>query len=347
MKKLWIAGLLALIGVVGITAAWYGNRQVNPIAFAIHAGAGTIDPQAMDDATQEAVITTLDRALAAGYTHLQSGGDALGAVARAVVILEDSPLFNAGVGAVYTFEGGHELDASIMSGRDRQAGAVASVTRVKNPILAAQAVMNDSPHVMLSGEGADQFAREQGLEWVDNDHFNTPHRRQSLERAKAKLMAQASVDQLPLDQRSGTVGAVALDRNGDLAAATSTGGMTAKRWGRIGDSPIIGAGTFADNQSCAVSATGHGEFFIRYNVAADICARVRYLDEPLSKAADWVIGRELKGVGGDGGVIAVAPNGEVAMPFNTPGMYRAAIDGEGNKVIAIWQAPLVERQLNR
>ncbi|MBY6188653.1 isoaspartyl peptidase/L-asparaginase [Marinobacter hydrocarbonoclasticus] len=324
------------------------NAETAPIALAIHGGAGTINPEKMSDAQRQAVQAKLDEALSAGYAVLSRDGSALDAVETAVRVLEDSPLFNAGVGAVYTWEETHELDASIMDGATLDAGAVAGVRTVKNPITLARAVMTDSPHVMLSGDGAESFAREQGVTQVPNSHFDTERRLKSLKDAKAKILAQqgvshqAAVAALESEFKMGTVGAVALDRAGNLAAATSTGGMTAKRWGRIGDSPVIGAGTYADNDACAVSATGHGEFFIRYNVAADICARVKYQKVSLASAADTVILERLKAVGGTGGVITVDPNGRVAMPFNTEGMYRASIDADGNKVIAIWQDALTE-----
>ncbi|MBY5991123.1 isoaspartyl peptidase/L-asparaginase family protein [Ferrimonas balearica] len=317
-----------------------------PIALAIHGGAGTIDPAKMSADTRAAVQAKLDEALTSGYAVLKRGDSALDAVEAAVRVLEDSPLFNAGVGAVYTWDEGHELDASIMDGATLEAGAVAGVRTVKNPITLARHVMTDSPHVMLAGAGAEAFAAEQGLPQVANSHFDTESRLRSLKDAKAKIEAQeavnhkAAVERLDTPFKMGTVGAVALDQGGNLAAATSTGGMTAKRWGRIGDSPVIGAGTYADNESCAVSATGHGEYFIRYNVAADICARVKYQGVTLEAASNTVIMERLKGVGGTGGVITVDPQGRVAMPFNTGGMYRASIDGQGNKVIAIWQEAL-------
>ncbi len=317
-----------------------------PIALAIHGGAGTIDPDKMSASTREAVVATLDEALTTGYGLLQEGASALDAVQAAVQVLERSPLFNAGVGAVYTWDEGHELDASIMEGTTLQAGAVAGVRTVRSPIALARRVMTDSPHVMLAGEGAEAFARAQGLEMVSNDHFDTESRLESLKRVKAKIQAQegvshqAAVASLDSEYKMGTVGAVALDRTGTLAAATSTGGMTAKRWGRVGDSPVIGAGTYADNAVCAISATGHGEYFIRYNVAADICARAKYQGIALAEAADAVIMKRLKDAGGTGGVITLDPRGRVAMPFNTEGMYRASIDATGSKVIAIWQAPV-------
>ncbi|MBY5920900.1 isoaspartyl peptidase/L-asparaginase family protein [Ferrimonas balearica] len=315
-----------------------------PVALAIHGGAGTIDPEKMSDEKRQAIAAKLDEALTSGYRLLQNGGSALDAVEAAVRVLEDSPLFNAGVGAVYTWEEGHELDASIMDGATLEAGAVAGVRTVRNPISLARKVMTDSPHVMLAGEGAEAFARSQGVEMVPNSHFDTESRLKSLKEAKEKILAregvshQAAVESLESEFKMGTVGAVALDSTGTLAAATSTGGMTAKRWGRVGDSPVIGAGTYADDAVCAISATGHGEYFIRYNVAADICARAKYQGILLAEAADEVILKRLKQAGGTGGVITLDPEGRVAMPFNTEGMYRASIDAQGNKQIAIWQS---------
>ncbi|WP_078084960.1 isoaspartyl peptidase/L-asparaginase family protein [Microbulbifer mangrovi] len=301
-------------------------------AIAIHGGAGTIEKSKMTPEKERAYRAKLEEAIDAGYAVLEKGGLSLDAVVAAINILEDSPLFNAGKGAVYTYEGAHELDASIMDGRDRQAGAVAGVKRVANPINLARMVMEDSPFVMLAGDGAEAFARSRGVPMVDNKQFDTEQRRQQLERAKEKLDKEnkqdkdyrAAVDSLPVPFRMGTVGAVALDKQGNLAAGTSTGGMTAKRYGRIGDSPVIGAGTFADNRSCAVSATGHGEYFIRYNVAADICTRVAYQSKSVAKAADEVINDVLLPVGGTGGVIVLDAKGNIALTFNTKGMYRAS-----------------------
>ncbi len=302
------------------------HASAQPIAFAIHGGAGTISRDSLSDTQRQAYLSALSDALNRGYRVLEEGGTAVDAVSAAIVLMESSPLFNAGVGAVLTWDETHELDASIMRGQDRQAGAVAGVKTIKHPILAAREVMQASPHVMLSGVGAEQFAQAQGLDMVTNDHFTTPRRVEALQRAKLKANKA---------DKWGTVGAVALDQAGNLAAGTSTGGMTAKRWGRVGDSPIIGAGTFADNDSCAVSATGHGEYFIRYNVAADICARVSYLKLDVETAARQVIFDAMGPAGGTGGVIVVAPTGEVALVFNTEGMYRASIDAKGRKVIAI------------
>lgn len=306
----------------------------SPIAIAIHGGAGTITRENMSPEREAQFEAALREAIAAGYKVLEQGGESLDAVIAAVQVMEANPLFNAGVGAVYTYEGEHELDASIMRGDTRQAGAVAGVKTVQSPIALARAIMEQSRHVMLSGEGAAQFAREQGLAEVENSHFNSEHRYQQLQDALQRLEQTkeagdhiAQVEQQPgwnSAYNMGTVGAVALDQQGNLAAATSTGGMTAKQYGRIGDSPIIGSGTWADNESCAVSSTGHGEYFIRYQVAADICARVRYQGKYIVEAGDEVIHDILLPAGGTGGVIIVDRHGQVHMPFNTEGMYRAS-----------------------
>lgn len=330
----------------------------------IHGGAGTIDRASMTAAQQQAYETTLKAAVDAGYQVLAGGGSSLDAVTTAVLHLEDSPLFNAGKGAVYTYEGLHELDASVMRGDTLQAGAIAGVKTVKNPVLLARAVMEHSEHVMLAGQGAELFAKEQGLQLVANAYFDTELRWQALQKARQlidqkqnKLPHQARLTTLaqptalrlspqwPAEWNMGTVGAVALDQQGNLAAATSTGGMTAKRYGRIGDSPLIGAGNFADNQSCAVSATGHGEFFIRYRVAADICARVKYAGISAAVAAEQVIQHELKPLGGSGGVIVMDRQGNISWPFNTEGMYRAKRSQGQAAEVAIFSAlPALQSQ---
>lgn len=321
---------LQLAVVVALNLLVVSQVKAEPVPFGIviHGGAGTISRDSMTPVQQQAYETTLKHAVDSGYQVLAKGGSSLDAVSAAVVILEDSPLFNAGKGAVYTYDGKHELDAAIMRGDNRGAGAVAGVTTVKNPIKLARAVMEHSEHVLLAGQGAEQFAKEQQLELVKNSYFDTEFRYQALQKALKTLSKTPHQAQLrlspafPLEWNVGTVGAVAIDQHGMLAAATSTGGMTAKRYGRIGDAPLIGAGTFADNQSCAVSATGHGEFFIRYQVAGDICARVRYQGKPASVAADEVM-QELKAVGGLGGVIVVDNKGELSWHLNSEGMYRA------------------------
>ena len=292
-------------------------------SIAIHGGAGTMSRAAMTPEVEQAHRDALAQARDAGAKVLSAGGSALDAVEAAIVILEDDPKFNAGRGAVFTYQGTNELDASIMDGRTRAAGAVAAATHTKNPIRLARAVMEKGPHVFLSGAGADEFSRENGLEQVDPDWFATPERWRQLQELKAKKLGWYDVD-----LKYGTVGAVAVDSAGHVAAGTSTGGLTGKRWGRIGDSPIIGAGTYADDRACAVSATGAGEFFIRAGVAHEICARMRMKGESAQFAADAVIA-EVGALGGSGGVIVAAPDGTTVFSFNTPGMYRARADSSG------------------
>lgn len=326
MKRL-LSGLLLLAGTSVLAAT-------PPIGIVIHGGAGTINRDSMTDAQQQAYHAMLKHAVDEGYKVLQSGGSSVEAVTAAVVLLEDSPLFNAGKGAVYTWDEQHELDASIMEGASRNAGAVAGVKTVKNPILLARAVMEQSEHVMLSGSGAEQFAKEQNLQQVENSYFDTEFRYKALQKAKQAQQKPPHQAAIPFDPawKMGTVGAVAIDRKGNLAAATSTGGMTAKRYGRIGDAPVIGAGNFADNSSCAVSATGHGEYFIRYQVASDICARVKYQGKTAAAAAKEVVA-ELLTIGGTGGVIVVDAQGKLSWAFNTEGMYRA-MRSEGTAAVS-------------
>lgn len=328
---------LLLIGLVLLSHAAAAAEP--PFSIAIHGGAGTIKRSDFSAEQETAYKQKLAEAVEAGHAVLADGGEAMDAVITAIQVLEASPFFNAGVGAVYTFEGGHELDASIMNGANLAAGAVAGVTTVKSPIALARAVMEQSVHVMLSGSGAEQFAQQQGLELVDNSYFNTEARYQQLLKAKQRLGVADYQAYLALDDRFkyGTVGAVALDKHGNLAAGTSTGGMTAKRWGRVGDAPIIGAGTWADNASCAVSATGHGEYFIRYHVAADICSRVKYQGVDIVTAGDTVIHDVLLPAGGTGGVIIIDRQGNVHMPFNTAGMYRAQRIGNQQTEVAIYK----------
>jgi beta-aspartyl-peptidase (threonine type) len=273
----------------------------------------------------------LSAALDAGYAILERGGSSLDAVSEAVRLLEDDPQFNAGRGAVLSHDGEAELDASIMDGAGPRAGAVAGIRHVKSPIGLARLVMDKSPHVMLIGAGAEMFAREQGLEFVPNTYFRTPYRERELQRALA-----AGADGVG-GTITGTVGAVAIDRSGNLAAATSTGGMTNKRYGRVGDSPIIGAGTYANNETCAVSATGSGEFFIRAVVAHDIHALVQYKQLSIEAAAREVVQGKLKHIGAEGGVIAIDRNGHVALEFNSEGMFRGARDSRGRREVAIYR----------
>lgn len=310
-----------------------GEEGVGPV-LVVHGGAGTIRRESMDPETERAIRAKLAEALEAGHAVLERGEPALDAVEAAIRVMEDSPLFNAGKGAVFTHEGRNELDASIMDGATRDAGAVAGVSHVKNPISLARLVMTDSPHVMLAREGAEEFALEMGVELVPSTYFFTPRRWESLQRVREREAEEGSSSG-PVDEKFGTVGAVALDRSGNLAAATSTGGMTNKRWGRIGDSPIIGAATWAD-EACAVSSTGHGEFFIRWAVAHDVCARMRYGEISLSQAADRVVNEVLVEAGGEGGIIALDAEGNIAMPFNTSGMYRGYRTAGAEPVIRIY-----------
>ncbi|MFD1191533.1 isoaspartyl peptidase/L-asparaginase family protein [Phenylobacterium conjunctum] len=317
-------------------------------AIAIHGGAGVIAPGQLKPEQEAAYRASLERIIRAGGEVLARGGSALDAVEAAVRLLEDDPLYNAGRGAVFTAEGRNELDAAIMDGRTLDAGAVAGVTRAAHPITLARAVMERSDHVMLMGSGADAFAESLGVEPVDPGHFFTERRWKSLVRS---LEAQglpvpprppgASQDpraELAHDEgKHGTVGAVAVDIHGHVAAATSTGGMTAKRWGRIGDSPVIGAGTYASDQACAISATGSGEFFIRLAVAHEIAALVRHKGLSLQAAADAVVQDQLTALGGDGGVIAAGPDGALAWSFNTSGMYRARLAAGGAPVIGVYK----------
>jgi beta-aspartyl-peptidase (threonine type) len=298
-------------------------------AIAIHGGAGAMSPEMLPPGTEQGFRDALASARDAGAAVLGGGGTALDAVEAAVVLLEDDPRFNAGRGAVLTYHGTTELDAAIMDGATRAAGAVAAATHTRNPIRLARAVMEQSPHVFLSGPGADEFSRDHGLEQVDPDWFATAERWRQLQELKAKKLGWYDVD-----LKYGTVGAVALDRHGHLAAATSTGGLTGKRWGRIGDSPLIGAGTYADDRACAVSATGAGEFFIRVGAAHEIAARVRLGGESAQAAAEAVIA-EIGALGGSGGVIIAAPDGATGFAFNTPGMFRARADSAGIREVGI------------
>jgi beta-aspartyl-peptidase (threonine type) len=301
-------------------------------ALAIHGGAGTLPRNEIGAEQEKLYLAGLNEALDAGYAVLERKGSSLDATIAAVRVLEDNPLFNAGRGAVLNRDGIAELDASVMDGRTLAAGAVSGLRTVKNPISLARLVMDQSPHVMLVGAGAEEFAKLQGVELVPNDYFVTPVRRMQLERLLRGAVTTKENDLAAF----GTVGAVALDGSGNLAAATSTGGMTGKRWGRVGDSPIIGAGTYANNASCAVSATGHGEFFIRTVVAHDICAQVEYLKIPLAKASANVLAK-MKALGGNGGVIAIDPAGEVVLDFNSEGMFRGVATSRGRREVAIFR----------
>lgn len=311
-----------------------------PLTLLVHGGAGALDKGDYTPEEETAYRAALEAALDAGYGILEGGGSALDAVETAIVMLEDSPLFNAGRGAVFTRDGKNELDASIMDGTTLAAGAVAGVTRVKNPVRLARKVMENSEHVMFVGDGAEAFAKTQDIEFVEPDYFRTERRWRAYKAALAKEKAankEKKETGLPHDFKYGTVGAVALDAEGRLAAGTSTGGMTLKRYGRVGDAPIIGAGTFADNRSCAVSATGWGEYFIRLSIARDICAQVEYGGKSVAEAANDVIHNRLQTLGGDGGVIVLGPDGQYVMPFNSAGMFRGVRQGERPAEVAIYK----------
>ncbi len=292
--------------------------------FLVHGGAGVFHPDQLPEGREQEYLEAVEEALSIGEEILSSGGSAIDAVEKAIIFLEDQPFLNAGKGSVFTAEGTNELDASIMDGKTMNAGAVGGVTTVKNPITAARKVMEQSPHVFMVGAGAEQFAASVGCEIVDPSHFYTQERFDALMRVQ-------EANPSPEDNR-GTVGAVALDRYGNLAAGTSTGGMTNKRFGRVGDSPIIGAGTYADNNGCAVSCTGHGEFFIRYAVAHDLNAKLKYQVTTLETAANEIIHHKLKDAGGSGGLIAVDKDGNYTMPFNTNGMIRGVVTPEYREV---------------
>jgi beta-aspartyl-peptidase (threonine type) len=306
-----------------------------PIALAIHGGAGVISREEIGPDRDRQYRAGLAAALEAGYQVLRAGGAALDAVTAAAMALEEDPLFNAGRGAAYTWDGTHELDAAIMDGATRKAGAVAGLTVARNPVRVARRVLEACPHLLLAYAGADAFARKEGLADATQAYFDTEFRLEALRLEKARIAAGISDLGVPADRRHGTIGAVALDAQGRLAAATSTGGATAKLPGRIGDSPLIGAGTWAD-ANCAVSCTGLGEFFIRAGAAHDVAARMAYLGQTVQEAADEVILRTLTALGGTGGMVALDVQGRVAMPMNSEGMYRAMVDGGGRRLVAIY-----------
>ena len=325
--------LSLLVGLI-MTLSTQAKEIEHPFALVIHGGAGVISRADIPEENLEKIHADLNAALDAGQAILKKGGTALDAVSAAVVVLEDSPFFNAGKGAVYNAEARHELDASIMEGHTMRAGAVAGVTTIRNPIRLAREVMEHSPHVLLAGAGAEAFAdTRKDVRRVTNDYFDTPHRLQQLRATQAEEKTAAAAGP---GTYFGTVGAVALDQHGHIAAATSTGGMTNKRWSRVGDSPIIGAGTYA-NEHCGVSGTGWGEFYIRAAVAHDICARMAYRGDSLQTAADAVILEVIPKMGGDGGAIAIDRKGNIALPFNTGGMYRGWIKPDGSRGTAIFR----------
>jgi beta-aspartyl-peptidase (threonine type) len=352
--------LLIAIAVTNIAAQKGGYGEVkqlqgpqNPrLGFIIHGGAGVITKGSLTPDMEKQYRAVLEQAVTAGYQALRSGKTSVDAVEIAIRIMEDSPLFNAGKGAVFNAEGKNELDASIMDGKTLLAGAVAGLHHVKNPISLARAVMEHSPHVMLIGDGAEEFAKEQKVELVDEKYFFTQRRWDELQEIKKSekekegksesvkppgLATAAPMYSEQLHKIFGTVGAVALDKFGNLAAGTSTGGLDNKKWGRVGDSPIIGAGTYANNNSCGVSATGSGEYFIRLGVARDIAAMMEYRAMPIQQAVDTEIKQKLQALGGDGGVIAMDKFGNIGISFNTEGMYRAYINADGKAVVEIYK----------
>jgi beta-aspartyl-peptidase (threonine type) len=322
--------LVAAIAALGIATMSHAAAPV----LVIHGGAGVIKRE-MSPAREKAVRAALTQALQKGYAQLKSGKTAVDAVSAAITVLEDDPNFNAGKGSVFTHDGKNELDAAIMDGATLGAGSVAGVHRVKNPILLARAVMEKSDHVMLVGDGAEEFGKSVGVELVDPSYFRTEERRQQLQKALKEDADKVKHSDVETAKHFGTVGAVALDAEGHLAAGTSTGGMNDKRWGRIGDSPIIGAGTYA-NSGCAVSGTGWGEYYLRTVAAHEICMRVTQMRVPLRRAAAEVINQEIPSMGGNGGAIALDGNGTIAMPFNTDGMYRGWIGADGVPHVAIY-----------
>ncbi len=330
ISKLFSLFLVLLFVSNGQSAETPNGSTISPIVIAIHGGAGTLERSKFTPQLEIEYQNKLKEALETGYGVLQQGGTSLVAVEKAIIILEDSPLFNAGKGAVFTSDGTHELDASIMDGKTLEAGAVSSIKHIKNPITLARLVKDKSPHVMLIGIGAEEFASLHDLERASQFYFYTERRWKSLVKAKEKAARNKGGE-----IEKGTVGAVALDRNGNLAAATSTGGLTNKLYGRVGDSPIIGAGTYANNQTCAVSGTGQGEFFIRLSIAYDVHALMAYKGLDLESASNEVIAK-LSQLNGTGGIIAIDNKGNIAMPFNTKGMYRAAIDKDGKRKIKIF-----------
>lgn len=331
--------LLAAVAIAALLAPAQARAEaVAKPVLVIHGGAG-VSPGDLSEEQDQQIRAALKQALEAGHAQLAQDRAALDAVVASIQVLEDSPLFNAGRGAVFTHDGHNELDTSIMDGASGRAGAAAGLRRVKNPILLARAIMDKSRHVMLTGAGAEQFAREQGIELVEPEYFRTEPRWESLQRAlRDEADAQARnepMPELPGTAYFGTVGALALDARGHLAAGTSTGGMTNKRYGRVGDSPIIGAGTWADAR-CAVSGTGWGEFYIRTAAAHEICARVAHAGQSLTEAAETVINRIIPAAGGNGGAIALGADGSIAFPFNTGGMYRGWVGADGVAHVAIF-----------
>ncbi|MGB2225214.1 MAG: isoaspartyl peptidase/L-asparaginase family protein [Polaribacter sp.] len=337
---------MALLGCSPNTVENSGtDAKTNEFAIIIHGGAGTILKKNMTPEKEAEYKAKLEEAIKVGYDILENGGTSGDAVIKTIQVMEKSPLFNAGKGAVFTNAGTNELDASFMDGKTLNAGAIAGVKDVKSPIEAARMVMTDSEHVMLSGEGASTFAKEKGLEIVDPSYFFTERRFKSLERIRDREKTELDHDDKKAmfydsdikNSKYGTVGCVALDKDGNISAGTSTGGMTNKRWGRIGDAPIIGSGTYANNKTCGVSSTGWGEYFIRSQVAYDISAQMEYSNKSLKEATTDVIQNKLTKLGGTGGVVALDKNGNMSFEFNTAGMYRASMDDKGNLVVKIYK----------
>ncbi|HDM8055988.1 isoaspartyl peptidase/L-asparaginase family protein [Vibrio harveyi] len=310
--------------------------MTKPFSIAIHGGAGTILREQMSDELQQSILADLEAAVKVGHQILATGGEAIDAVVAAVKVLEDSPNFNAGKGSVLTHNEMVEMDASVMDGRHQAAGAVAGVRHIRNPIELARDVMRNSNHVLLVGEGAEKFAFEQGHEYTEQDYFFTDRRYEQLLSMREKGLFALSESRYPDDRKHGTVGAVALDQQGNLAAATSTGGVTNKKYGRVGDSALIGCGTVAENGVVAVSTTGVGEFFIRKRVAEDVAARMRYLQEDVHTACEHIIQGDLKAMGGEGGLIAIDAKGELHFAMNSSGMYRAGINTQDELTVKIY-----------
>ncbi|MFB6454834.1 isoaspartyl peptidase/L-asparaginase family protein [Chitinophaga sp. Hz27] len=352
-KRLLLPVVLLGLGSAAAKAAVYekdSTAQKVRYVMVIHGGAGTILKSTMTPEKEAAYKAGLTKALEAGYIVLNKGGSSLDAVEAAVKVMEDNPLFNAGKGAVFTNEGRNEMDAAIMNGKTLQAGAVAGVTTVRNPITAARAVMDKSQHVMMVGAGAEKFAKQAGCEIVDPSYFYTEDRWKSLLKVRAADSSQMQLDhdsavgkpaaKLGIenkDHKFGTVGAVAVDKQGNLAAATSTGGMTNKKFGRVGDSPIIGAGTYANNATCAISCTGWGEYFIRLVVAKTVSDLMEYKGMSVEASSAEMIMKQVPKLGGDGGLIAIDKDGNIAMPFNTAGMYRGTVTADGKIEVAIYK----------
>jgi len=334
--------ILLVTSIIFINSCSEQNYKNSEFGLVIHGGAGNVVKERFTPEDEKEYEAKLKEALQTGYKILSEGGSSIEAVEKVINILENSPLFNAGKGAVFTANGINEMDASIMDGKTLNAGAAARLTHVKNPISLVRKIMDVSPHVMLVGDGAEIFAEQNGIKLVDSSYFFTQKRWDDLQKIQAEERAEKNKDHAELylensDYKFGTVGCAALDKDGNLAAGTSTGGMTNKKYGRVGDSPIIGAGTYANNNTCAVSATGHGEYFIRGTITHDISAMMEYKGMSLKDAADEVIINKLTNLGGTGGIISIDKNGNVAMPFNTKGMFRGYVLDDGNYVVKMYK----------